>query len=535
MKEFDYVIVGGGSAGCVLAARLTQDPHVRVCLVEAGRRDGGLLVRCPAGMAAMVPTRINNWAFQTVAQPGLNGRRGYQPRGKVLGGSSAINAMIYTRGHRHDYDHWASLGNAGWAFEDVLPYFRRSENNETFADEYHGRGGPLNVAQLRSDNPFPDHFIAAARQAGIVESADFNGAVQEGVGRYQVTQKGGERCSAARAYLEPALSRPNLVLVAAAQARRLVLEGRRAVGVELSQDGAILVLRARHEVILAAGAFGSPQLLLLSGIGPGRELAAHGIAVAHDLAGVGRNLQDHVDYVLGYRSGCRDLFGLSPSTLIRSIAGVRQYRRQRRGMFTTNFGEAGGFIRSDASQPIADLQLHLVISLLEDHARKLTPGLGFSCHVCLLRPASRGQVSLASSDPLAAPRIDPGFYSAPADLATMVRGFRVTRRILEMPALDPYRGAPLRHGGLDTDAQIEQSLRERSDTIYHPVGTCRMGVDDQAVVDAQLRVRGMQALRVVDASVMPTLVGGNTNAPVIMIAEKAADMIRAAAQGPAPG
>jgi choline dehydrogenase-like flavoprotein len=528
--EFTYVIVGGGSAGCVLAARLSEDPAVSVCLIEAGRSDGGLLVRCPAGIAATVPTRLNNWAFETVPQPGLNGRRGYQPRGRVLGGSSAINAMIYVRGHSWDYDHWAALGNPGWSYAEVLPYFKRSEHNETISDAFHGSGGPLNVADLRSDNPFVGRFIAAGRQAGYAQNRDFNGVQQEGVGAYQVTQIGGERCSAARAYLEPALPRPNLHVVSEARALRIVFEGRRAVGVEIERGGKRQTLRARGEVLLCAGALQSPQLLMLSGLGPASQLAKLGMPVLEDLPGVGQNLQDHVDYVMSYRSDDPALFGLSARTLARAPAGMRQYRRERRGMFTTNFAEAGGFIKSDSTQPIPDLQLHFIIALLEDHARKRTLGLGFSCHVCLLRPASRGSVTLGSADARAAPVIDPRFYDAPGDLATMVRGFRAMRALLEMPALAPYRGRPLRHAGIETDAQIEQTLRERSDTIYHPVGTCRMGPDAQSVVDAQLRVRGIEALRVVDASIMPTVIGGNTNAPTIMIAEKAASLISAGAR-----
>jgi choline dehydrogenase-like flavoprotein len=347
------------------------------------------------------------------------------------------------------------------------------------------------------------------------------------VGAYQVTQRGGERCSAARAFLEPVLSRPNLHLVTGAHARRVVFAGRRAAGVEIERGGVRQILRACGEVLVCAGALQSPQLLLLSGVGPGADLMALGLPVVQDLPGVGRNLQDHVDYVMAYRSPAPELVGLSLRTAARVLPGIRAYRRERRGMFTTNFAEAGGFIRSDNSQPVPDLQLHFVVALLQDHGRDRVLGQGFSCHVCLLRPASRGSVALRSPDPLAPPLIDPRFYDDPADLAVMVRGFRATRALLEMPALEKFRGHALYHGDVRTDAQIEQTLRDRSDTIYHPVGTCRMGTGVDAVVDPRLRVRGCEALRVVDASVMPTLVGGNTNAPTIMIAEKAAAMIRA--------
>jgi len=526
--DFTHLIVGGGAAGCVLAARLSEDPALRVCLIEAGPSRGGALVSCPAGLAVTVPSRLYNWAFQTEPQAGLNGRRGYQPRGKVLGGSSAINAMVYIRGHPQDYDDWAALGNPGWGWDDVLPVFRATENNERLADAFHGRGGPLNVADLRTDNAFTPHFIQAAQQAGWSHNPDFNGARQEGVGNYQVMQRGGERCSVARAYLEPVLGRANLHLISEAQVLGVLLEGRRAVGVSYRQGGRTHALRTQGEVLLCAGALQTPQLLPLSGIGPAAELQRHGIPVAHALPGVGRNLQDHVDYVLAYRSPSPGLVGISPRCLVPAVQAFRRYRQERRGLLTSNYAEAGGFIHSTPSPRAEpdrpDLQLHLVISLLEDHARKRTLGMGFSCHVCLLRPRSRGSVTLHSTDPLAPPRIDPRFLEDPQDMSTLVRGFRVTRTLLEMPALDPWRGAPMHHGALQTDAQIEDSIRQRADTIYHPVGTCRMGpaADPDAVVDAQLRVHGIAGLRVVDASIMPTLVGGNTTAPVVMIAEKAA-------------
>lgn len=532
MDEYDYVIAGGGSAGCVLAGRLSEDPAVRVCLLEAGGAGDSWVVRTPAAVALMVPTRLNNWAFETVPQRGLGGRRGYQPRGRVLGGSSAMNAMVYIRGHRSDYDRWAALGNRGWSYEDVLPYFRRAEHNERIRDPFHGEGGPLNVADLRTGNPFQERFLLAAEQAGHRRNPDFNGAEQEGVGVYQVTQKDGERWSAARAYVQPHLGRPNLRVVTGARALRIVLEGRRAAGVEYAAGGGRRVARARAEVLVCAGALQSPQLLMLSGIGDGAALAAQGIAVAHHLPGVGRNLRDHVDYVFGHRSPSLDLFGVSLAGGLRLAREIARYRRERRGMITSNLAEAGGFLRTAPGLPAPDIQLHFVVGFVDDHARRLHVGHGYSLHVCLLRPRSTGSVSLASADPLAAPVVDPDFYGDPDDLEAMVRGFRLARRILEAPALAALSAGDLFTAGVRTDDEIRRTLRERSDTIYHPVGTCRMGADGMAVVDPELRVRGIDRLRVADASVMPDLIGGNTNAPVVMIGEKAADLLR---RGNQPG
>lgn len=525
---FDYLIIGGGSAGCVLAARLSEDPNTTVALLEAGPNDTSVLIHCPAGLAAMANFSLYGWGLNTTAQPGLNGRAGYQPRGKVLGGSSSLNAMIYIRGQRADYDHWAALGNPGWSFDDVLPYFKRAEHNERGADAFHGTGGPLNVMDLRSPNRFGALFVQAGAQAGYTVNPDFNGADQEGVGLYQVTHKNGERCSAAKAYLTPHLSRPNLQVFTSAQVTRILLQKKRAVGVEFVQDGLLKQLKCQREVVLCAGAIQSPQILMLSGIGPHQHLLDNGIATQHHLPGVGQNLHDHPDIVqVVHVPGGSDLFGLSVTGGIKTLQGMLEWRNQRSGMLTTNFAEAGGFIKSQPEETSPDLQLHFVVGKLINHGRTLSWGHGFSCHMCLLRPRSAGSIKLASNDPMALPLVDPDFLSDRDDMDRMIRGFRLMRNILSQPALSQFGGRELKAtADAQTDSQIEQVIRNYGDTIYHPVGSCRMGSSDMDVVDAQLRVHGLQGLRVADASIMPRVVSGNTNAPVIMIAEKAADMIR---------
>ena len=528
--NFDYIVVGGGSGGCVLAARLSEDPAMSVALVEAGPVDKNILIHVPAGLALLAQTKAANWNFDTVPQKDLNGRIGWQPRGKVLGGSSSVNAMCYIRGHRADYDHWAAEGNEGWSYDEVLPYFRRAEHNERLHDEFHGSDGPLNVMDLRSPTRYVQDFIAAGREAGYPVNDDFNGAQQEGIGPYQVTHKNGERHSAAKAYLTPNLGRKNLTVFTEAHTTRILFEGKRATGVEFRRAGRIEQIGANHEVLLAAGSLQTPQILMLSGVGPAAELTRHGIGIVHDLPGVGQNLHDHLDAVqVVVAPQLKETFGVTFGGIARVLKAIPEWRTHRRGILTTNFAEAGGFIKSQASEAIPDLQLHFVIAKLVDHGRKTVLGHGFSGHVCVLRPQSRGSVTLASGDPFAAPLIDPNFFDHPDDMQRLVRGFRLMRDVMNQPALTRLGGKELaRSANATSDADIEQFIRTYGDTIYHPVGTCRMGSGTLDVVGADLRIHGLEGIRVVDASMMPRIIGGNTNAPVIMVAEKASDMIKAA-------
>ncbi|MFM9372998.1 GMC family oxidoreductase [Streptomyces sp. Da 82-17] len=518
MNMYDYVIVGAGSAGCVLAARLSEDPDVRVALVEAGGPDTAQEVHVPAAFPQLLKSGLD-WDLDSEPEPGIDGRRAYLPRGKVFGGCSSINAMIYIRGSRADYDGWAADGATGWSYDEVLQYFKRSEDNERGADEYHGTGGPLTVSEGRSEHPLPAAFVRAAQQAGHKANDDFNGASQLGVGRYQLTQRGGMRCSSAVAFLHPALERPNLTVLPSTRAHRVLVEGGRAVGVAVERGGAIEVVRAEREVILSAGAYESPKLLMLSGIGPGAMLSALGLDVLRDLP-VGQGLQDHYMTLLNFRTDTASL--LTAAT----PENAALLQSEGRGPLSSNLAETGGFFRSRPDLAAADLQFHAAPVLFHQEGLGAVTEHGFAFGPCVLAPTSRGAVTLRSPRPDTAPRIVHNYLTTAEDRDALIAGIRIALEIAAQQAVTELVTSPYDVPATDSDTASDTDLlawaRRSGQTLYHPTSTCAIG----SVVDPELRVYDVEGLRVVDASVFPSVPRGNTNAPTIMVAEKAADLIR---------
>jgi choline dehydrogenase len=527
-RAFDFVIVGAGAAGCVLANRLSADPACRVALVEAGPSDRqfplNIKTRLPMGNIFLLPHSRYNWEHQFSGGPGVNRRSIACPRGRLVGGSTSVNGTVYIRGHRNDYDEWAALGNPGWTFDDVLPFYKLHENHAGGASEFHGTGGELDVQRLAAANPLARGFVDAAVQAGHARNEDFNGAAQDGFGLYDLNRKDGVRWSSSRAFLHPVLRRPNLSLFTDALVESIALQGSRAVGVHLRRQGQHLQLGASSEVVLAAGTVNSPQLLMLSGIGPAAQLARHGIAVAHELAGVGANLQDHPTVSIAVRNPSAESYALSWRSAGRVALAPLMYLLGRRGMLASNAAEAGGFIRSAPGLERPDVQYTFMVGM-KDNPRTLPRQHGYFLHMAVLRAATRGHVELASSEPTARPILRPNFLEDRADVLTLMRALREARRIVAMPALQAVSGTELLPGaGVSSDTALEAYIRASAATTYHPVGTCKMGPasDALAVVDAQLRVHGIEGLRVADASIMPNLIGGNTSAPAMMIGERAA-------------
>ena len=533
-RAFDYVVIGAGSAGCVLANRLSEDPGVTVCLLEAGGTDKSPFIHIPAGLLKVVFDPKINWKYVSAPQSQLNNRQIYIPRGKTLGGTSSINGMVYMRGHRLDYDEWRDFGNAGWGWDDVLPYFKKAENNEDFTDDpLHGTGGPLNVKFLGKVNGSHATLFEAIESLQYKKIDDFNGPDQEGWALNQTTTKDGRRFSTARAYLEPAKDRKNLTIVTDAPVSRIVVENGRAVGVDYRQERETVRVKANREVLLSAGAIVSPKILMQSGIGDPMQLKQHGIEVVREALGVGANLQDHSAATVQYMTKSIVPYGISLPNLPNLAWQVLKYVTARKGLFASNLIESGGFLKTERELDRPDIQLVFV----PGHRvppKILVYGHGYALTAVLLRPKSTGQVRLASADPTANPIIDPQFFTSDDDLEVMLKGLKEARRIMAMPQFDKYRGHEIAPGAkVEDDDQVRDYILNTSATIFHPVGTCKMGRadDPMAVVDERLRLHGVEGLRVVDASIMPRIVGGNTNAPTIMIGEKAADMIKEDARG----
>jgi choline dehydrogenase len=524
--EFDYVIVGAGSAGCVLANRLTADGKHSVLLLEAGPKDSHIWIHIPLGYGRLFKEKTVNWMYQTEPEPGLGGRTIFQPRGKVLGGSSSINGLLYVRGQHEDYDRWRQHGNPGWGFDDVLPYFKKAENQARGADDFHGVGGPLPVSNLSHADPLSAAFIEAAAETGIPKNSDFNGATQEGAGFFQTTTRYGRRASTAVAYLRPAKGRSNLHIETAALAQRILFDGRHASGVEYRQAGSLRTARARKEILVSGGAYNSPQLLQLSGIGPAELLRRHGIDVVLDAPGVGHDLQDHMQVrMVMHCTKPITLNDVVNSPLRKALAGLR-YAAFRTGPLGIAAGTSGAFFKTNPRLATPDIQIHFLPFSTDKMGEKLHAFSGFTASVCQLRPESRGSLRIRSADPAAPPEIRINYLATETDRTANVEGLKILRKILHAPALSPFVVEEVDPGKkVSTDEELLSYARARGSTIYHPTSTCRMGNDPLAVVDARLRLRGIEGLRVVDASVMPDLVSGNTNAAIIMIAEKASDMI----------
>ena len=524
--HYDYIIVGAGSAGCVLANRLSESGRYSVLLLEAGPRDNNLWIHLPIGYAKTMFHPVYNWGFYTEPEAGMNQREVYWPRGRGLGGSSSINGLIYIRGQHQDYDRWAELGNAGWGWRDVLPYFVKCEGNSRGASAFHGGDGPLACSDIGETHPLMDAIIAGGSELGVPRNDDFNGAAQEGVGYYQLFTRNGWRCSTAVGYLKPARTRANLRIETEARATALVMEGSRAAGVRYRQHGVEHEAHAAREVLLAAGALQSPQLLQLSGIGRAAFLQAHGVAVTHDLPGVGENLQDQLQARVMYKVRQPITINDDLKSFRRRLGMGWQWLMHRSGPIAIGINYGGMFTRALPQSATPDIQFHFAALSAEMAGAKTHPWSGCTFSVCQLRPTSRGAVMIKSRDPLAAPAMQPNYLSTELDCRTMVEGVKVARKLARTQALAELIGDEYRPGdGAQSDDDVLEFVRSYGATIFHPVGTCKMGADAQAVVDARLRVHGVAGLRVVDASIMPMLVSGNTNAPVVMIAEKAADMI----------